>query len=106
MTAKLRQLTPQERARVERRLRAENDSRTMRLDVSRTILSRISRAEENELADRARRDQRETDDGEAAAILANMARELERVRPLIPGDRRGYFREIEHGLEGLERAVS
>ena len=69
------------------------------------IEARPSSAFEQANSERARRDRRQANDGEAAAILANMARDLERVRSLVPGDHRGYLREIEHGLRGLANAV-
>jgi hypothetical protein len=74
------------------------------------IEARPSHADEQALAKNANAKRTQTARDELAPILANMTRELEQLRArlghAVPGDHRGYLREIAHGLEALTRIMN
>lgn len=71
---------------------------------------RISRADEEHIADAARRRNGDATRADLLASLDTVTAELafikERLGRIAPGDgHRGYFREIEHGLTGVRRVI-
>jgi hypothetical protein len=71
---------------------------------------RISRADEEHIADAARRRNGDATRSEVVASLETVTAELtfikKRLGGIAPGtDHRGHFREIEHGLTGIRRAI-
>ncbi len=66
---------------------------------------RLCRHDEQDIVDRANHQQKLERYDRAQETLARMVRDLHDVRSLIVGDVRGYVREIEHGLHGLERSL-
>ncbi len=96
---------PRALKRAETRLRRDNEPRRLEGFIE----PRLSHRDERDLADAARRRNREATCAELLTALATMAAELEfvqsRIGRVAPGDHRGFFREVTHGLEGLKRAL-
>jgi hypothetical protein len=96
---------PRALKRAETQLRRDNEPRRLEGFTE----PRLSHRDERDLADAARRRNREATSADLLAALANMAAELEfvkaRLGQVTPGDHRGYLRSIEHGIAGLQRAL-
>ena len=96
---------PRALKRAETQLRRDNEPRRLEGFTE----PRLSHRDERDLADAARRRNREATSADLLAALATMAAELEFVKARIgrvaPGDHRGFFREIEHGIAGVKRAL-
>ena len=96
---------PRALKRAETRLRRDNEPRRLEGFTE----PRLSHRDERDLADAARRRNGEATRAELLTALASMSVELEfvkaRIGQVAPGDHRGFFREVTHGLEGLKRAL-
>ena len=70
---------------------------------------RLSRRDEQDIADVAKLRNGQATRGELLAALARIDADVEHVKATLgrvaPGDHRGYFREIEHGIAGVKRAL-
>jgi 2-keto-4-pentenoate hydratase len=96
--------------RAEAQLQRDHKPQPLRLKNARPRYEPgLCRADERDLTDAAKRRNGEATRADLLAALASITTELEFVRSRLgqvaPGDHRSLFREVEHGLQGLKRAL-